>query len=116
MIAASMPMMASTHSISISAKPRSPRTALARAAANVGCRSTAAFLTVRAKGNDFVWRALTRRTIDVSVAPGIVGHEAAAQIGSVPAGRVVAARQRREAFVGVGVAPEVEIIKVERAG
>src|SRR6266581_6761774 len=116
MIAASMPMMASTHSISISAKPRSPRPFSARAAGNVGCCSTAAFLTVGAKGNDFVGRALARRTIDVAVAPRIVGHHTAPQIGPVPARRVVAARERGEAFVGVGVASEAEIIQIERAG
>src|SRR5260221_10667412 len=99
MIAASMPMMASTQRISISAKPCSPLPFSARAADNIGCRSTAAFLTVGAKGNDFVWRALARRTIEVAVTPGIVRHHAATQIRSVPADRVVAARERGEAFV-----------------
>src|SRR5216684_4114345 len=116
MIAASMPMMASTQRISINANPLSPPPLLARAAGNVGCRSTAAFLTVGAQGNDFVGRPLARRTIDVAMTPGIVGHQAAPQIRPVPSRRVVASRQRRKAFVGVGIAPEVEIIEIERAG
>src|ERR1700694_853934 len=115
MMAASIPMMASTHRISISAKPRSPVRS-ARAAGNVGCGSTAAFLTVRPKRDDFGGRALARRTIDVAVSPGIVGHHAAPQIRPVPARRVVAARQRDKAFVGVGIAPKIEVIEIERAG
>src|ERR1700687_6210801 len=115
MMAASMPMIASTHRISISAKPRSAMRS-ARAAGNVGCSSTAAFLTVRPKRDDFVGSVLARRTIDVAVPPGIVGHDAAPQIRPVPAGRVVAARQRGEAFIGVGITPKIEIIEIERAG
>src|SRR4051812_38027874 len=111
-----MPMMASTQRISIMAKPRSPRSFSARAADNIGCCTTAAFLTVGAEGNDFVRRALARRTIDVAVAPGIVGHHAATQIGAVPAGGVIAARQRGKAFVGIGETSEVEVIQIERAG
>src|SRR5258705_6582540 len=115
MMAASKPMIASTHRISISAKPRWPGCS-ARAAGNVGCRSTAALLTVRPERDDFVRRALARRTIDIVVSPGIVGHYAAAEIRPVPARRVVAARQCAEAFAGVGITSEVKIIKVERAG
>src|SRR3954451_6678509 len=111
MIAASIPMMASTQRISISAKPASPRPFSARAAGDISRCSTAAFLTVGAKGNNLVGRALARRTIDVTVAPGIVRHNAAAQVRPVPAGRVVAARQRGEALVAVGIAPKVEIIE-----
>src|SRR6202022_4405806 len=115
MMAASIPMMASTHRISISAKPRSPMCS-ARAAGNVGCGSTAALLTVRPERDDFVRRALARRTIDVAVSPGIVGHHAAPEIGPVPARRVVAARQCGKAFAGIGIMPEVKIIKIEGAG
>src|SRR5258708_28092232 len=116
MIAASMPMMASTQMISISAKPASPRPVSAGAGGNIGCRSTAALLTVGAKRDDFVGRVLARRAIDVAVAPGIVGHYAAAQIRSIPARCIVAARKRGQPFTAVGIAPEVEIIEIERAG
>src|SRR5260370_18240619 len=115
MMAASKPMMASTHRIAISAKPRSPMGS-ARAAGNIGCRSTAALLTVRPERDDFVGRALARRTIDIAVSPGIVGHHAAPEIRPVPARRVVATRQCGKAFVGVGITPEVKVIKIERAG
>src|SRR5260370_29004171 len=114
MVAASMPMMASTHRISISANPRSAMRS-ARAAGDVGCRSTAAFLTIGPKRDDFVGSALARRTIDVAVPPGIVGYDAAPQIRPVPARRVVAARQRGEAFVGVGITPKMDIIETEGA-
>src|SRR5437763_1866108 len=115
MIAAKSPMIASTQRISISAKPASvPRSA--RAAGNIGCRSTAAFLTVGAKRDDFKRRALARRAIDIIVAPRIVGHHAAAQIRPVPARCVVAARQRGEPLIGARIASEVEIIEIERAG
>src|ERR1700731_3440982 len=116
MMAASMPMMASTQRISISAKPASPPPRSARAAGNVSRCSTAAFLTVGAQGNDLIRRTLARRAIDVAVAPGIVGHDAATQIRPVPAGRVIAAGQCREALIARGVAAEIEIIEIERAG
>src|SRR4051794_1459570 len=123
MIPASMPMMASTQRISISAKPASlptkpapPRAFSARAAGDISRCSTAALLTVGAEGNDVVGRPLAGRAIDVAVAPGIVGHHAAAQIWAVPARRIVAARQRRQPFTAVRIAPEIEIIEIERAG
>src|ERR1700755_1416735 len=115
MMAASRPMMASTHRISISAKPRSPLRS-ARAAGNIGCRSTAAFLSVGPERDDFVRRALARRSIDIAMAPRIVGNHAAPQVGSVPARRVIGARQRGETLAGVRVSSEVEIIQIERAG
>src|SRR5260370_41065076 len=104
-------MTASTQRIAINANPLPPPPLLARAAGNIGCRSTAAFLTVGAKGNNLVGRALTRRTVEIAVTPGIDGHHPAPQIWSVPSRRIVAARQRREAFVAVGRAPEVQIIE-----
>src|SRR5690349_9149448 len=111
MIAASRPMIASTHSISISAKPdlehgigpangrtrwRGHRSA--RAACNISCRSTAAFLPVGAERDDFVGRAFAGRAIDIAVAPWIVRHHAAAQVWAVPALRVGGTRQGSKAL------------------
>src|SRR3954447_19543327 len=89
--------------------------ASARAACDVGCRSTAAFLSVGAERDDLVRRALARRTIDIAMAPRIVRNHAAPQIRSVPARRVVGARQRGETLAGVRISSEVEIIQIERA-
>src|SRR5215210_6611001 len=119
MIPASMPMMASTQRISINAKPASllakPASLVfsARAAGDISRCSTAAFLTVGAEGNDVVGRPLAGRAIDITVAPGIVGHHAAAQIWAIPARPIVAARQRRQPFTAVRIAPEIEIIEIE---
>src|SRR5258708_16883820 len=96
-------------------KPRSAPWA-AGGGGKVGWRSNAALLTVRPERGDFVGRALARRTIDIAVSPGIVGHHAAPEIGPVPARRVVASRQCGKAFVGIGITPEIKIIKIERAG
>src|SRR5258708_12438881 len=109
MMAASKPMMASTHRISISAKPRWPECS-ARAAGNVGCRSTAALLTVGPERDDFVGRALARRMIDIAVSPGIVGHHAAPDIGPVPPRPVVPPRQSLKPFAAVRLPPQVTII------
>src|SRR5438270_3918458 len=122
MIAASSPMMASTHRISISAKPAAPLSrgrramVLARAASDVAGRSTAAFLSVGAERDDFVGRALARRTIDIAVTPRVVRHHAAAQIGAIPALRVGRPRQRGKALGGARIPPEVEIVEIQRAG
>src|ERR1700722_20789716 len=115
MMAASRPMMASTHRISISAKPRL-LTRLPRATGDVGCRSTATFLTVGPERDDFVRCMLARRAIDVAVSPGIVRHHAAPQIRPVPARRIVGAGQRGQAFIGSGIAAEIEVIEIEGGG
>src|SRR5882757_7785116 len=104
MIAASMPMIASTQRISISAKPATPRVRSARSADDVSCRATAALLAVRSERDDVIGSAFAGRAIDVAVAPGVVGHHAAAQIRPVPARRVVAAGQRGEPLVAVRIA------------
>src|SRR4051794_38593874 len=88
----------------------------ARAAGNIGCRSTAAFLSVGPERDDFVRRALARRAIEIAMAPGVVWDHAAPQVRSVPARRVIGARQRGETLAGIRVPPEVEIIQIERAG
>src|ERR1700754_4028900 len=113
MMAASRPMIASTQRISISPKPRAPATALMRAADDIGCRSTAAFLTVRTEGRDGVWGPLARRAIQIDASPGIVGHHATAQIWPVPARLVVAACQRAKPLVRGRIAAEVEVVEVE---
>src|SRR5260370_32527932 len=121
MIAASSPIMASTQTISISANPaslrqRPRRPFLTRAADDIGCCATAAFLTVGAQRDDLVGRALARRTVEIAMAPGVVWHHAPAQIRPVPARRVVAAPQRGQAFTAVRIAAEVAIIEVDRRG
>src|SRR3954464_13053081 len=125
MIAASRPMIASTHRISISAKPCAlkpcalkpcaSRRPSARAADDVGCRSTAAFLTVRSERDDIVGRARARRAIDIDVTPGIVRPHPPAQIRPVPAGLIVAARQPGEALIRGRIAAEIEVVEIERA-
>src|SRR4051794_22242415 len=122
MIAASRPMMASTHSISISAKPAAPLSrgrramASARTAGDVAGRSTAAFLSVGAERDDVVRRALAGRAIDIAMAPRVVRDHAAAQVRAVPALRVGRPRQRGKTLGGGRIASKVEIVEVQRAG
>ena len=88
--AASIAMIASTHTISSKVKPRSRGvTHFSHGHVferNVGGDPAAAFLTVGSVGHDVIRPVLARRAIDVGVVPGIVGNVAALQIGSVPGG------------------------------
>src|SRR5882724_5127784 len=100
--AASSAMMASTHTISSKVKPRSAASLIFRGRAferNVGRDPAAAFLAVGAVGHDVVGAVFAGRTIDVDVAPGIVGNVAALQIRPVPGGYARRAlHQRRQSF------------------
>src|SRR5580704_6735305 len=109
-------MIARTQTISSRTTPRSPANPSVLPALNVGRRAGAAFLSVRAKGNNVISSVLARRAIDVRMPPRIVGNGAAAQVGPVP--RVDAARslgERREALAGARIATVVEIEQIERA-
>src|ERR1700704_979208 len=116
MIAASSPIMASTHRISISANPYSLLAGSMRAPADIGRGSAAAFLSVRAQRDDLERRAPARRAIYVAMAPGIARHHAAPQIRPVPALCVVALGQRGQPFIAGRITAEIEKIQVERAG
>jgi len=116
MMAASKPMMASTPQDLDQRETRWPACS-ARAAGNVGCRSTAALLTVRPERDDFVRRALARRTIDISCVPrdrwALRHREDTAR--SSPA-RCCRAVNAARPSLGVGDNARGQDNKIERAG
>src|SRR5262249_56807750 len=90
-MAARMEMMATMQTISRRVKPASPRSESSRPADDIGARSGSTFLAIRSVGHDVVSPVLPRRTIEVGVAPRIVGNDRALQVGSVPRHRTAGA-------------------------
>src|SRR5262249_10697407 len=109
-------MMASAHTTSMSVKPPSPAPRSARPAGDVGGRAGAAFGIVGAVGDDVIGAVLSGRTVDVGLAPRIVRHRSALEIGTVPgldvAGR---AHQRHQPFRRGRITAGVEVEQIERA-
>src|SRR5438105_15891172 len=109
-------MMASTHTISIRVKPASPLASSARPAGDVGRGTGPAFLPVSRIGDDVIAPVLSRRAIDVRVAPGIERNQPTFEIWPVPGGRAARAlHQRGQALGRVRITADVEEIEVERA-
>src|SRR5713226_708085 len=118
--AAMMAMSASTHTISSKLKPRSAPSLIFRTGrvlgGNVGGKTAAAFLTIRAVGQDIVRAAISGRTIHIGVVPGIAGDVATFEIRPVPGSYARRpAHQRRQAFRRRGKPACIEIEQVERA-
>src|SRR5450631_1289599 len=85
-----MPTIASTHTISSRVKPRCAWLFIFCGGhvldRNIRGDTAAALLAIGAIGHDVVRAAVSRRAIDVSVVPGIVGDVAALEIRTVPGG------------------------------
>src|SRR5262249_25014452 len=106
------------HTISRRVKPASPAVRSARPADDIGCRSGSTFLTSRAVRNDVeVGPMLSRRAVDIGVAPRIVGDSRTFQIRAVPRRQAAGTlHQRSEPFRAVRVPAVVEEIQIERTG
>src|SRR3984957_15547931 len=118
--AASMAISASTHTISSSVKPRSEALFIFGVdqvfGRNIGGKSAAAFLTIRAIGGDLIRRVISRCAVCVGMAPGIVRQDVALQVGSVPCCHARRAlHQRREPLRRRRKAAGIEIEQVGRA-
>src|SRR5262249_22937009 len=84
---------------------------------DIGCRSGSTFLAIRTIGHDIVGAVLPRRAVLIGIAPGVVGHDRALQVRSVPRHRAARTlHQRGQAFGARRVAAVVEEIEIERAG
>src|SRR5579872_5785152 len=115
-----MAMSASTHTISNKVKPRSEALLIFGAGQvfdrDIGGKPASAFLAVGAVGHDVVRPALSGRTIQIRMVPGIVRQAAALQIGAVPSGDPRATlHQSGKTFRGGRKATGIEVKQVERA-
>src|ERR1700730_14286485 len=113
-------MIARTHTISSSVKPRSAPSLIFCTShvldRNIGRDAGAAFLAIGAVGHNLVGPALARGAIDIGVAPGIGGDAAALEIRSVP-GCDTGCRlhQGRQAFLRRWKPAGIKIEQIERA-
>src|SRR5258708_4917303 len=117
MIAARPATIARTHTISRRVNPSSPEPSSACPADNICRRTGSPFYPVRAVGYDVERPVLARRTVDIGMAPRIVGNGAGSQIRAIPrldTARLV--RQRGEALGRRWISSDVEIVEDERAG
>src|SRR5262249_50780833 len=115
-MAATSATTASAHTISRSVKPSSQARRSARPAGDDRGRAIAASLAGGPIGEDVVRAMLSRGTVGIGTAPGIIGHGPALEIRPAPGGEPGRAlHERAEPLCGRGVASGVEIEKVERA-
>src|SRR6266853_127455 len=116
-MAASMAMMAMTPIISRRVNPSWPLTlSLGARGRNIGRRPGSALLPVCPVRDDFIRAAFSRRAIDVRLAPGVVRHVAAFQIGTIPCRQTGGGLDERgQPLRGGRVAPGVEVEQIERA-
>src|SRR5262245_65596475 len=100
------------HTISRRVKPASPAVRSARPADDIGCRSGSTFLTIRAIRNDVeVGPMLSRRAVDIGVAPRIVGEGRTFQVRAVPRREAAGTmHQSRKSFRPVRMSADVEVI------
>src|SRR5215211_109644 len=116
-MAARIARMATMHTISRRVKPSSPEPVSSRPADDIGCRSGSTFLTIRTIGHDIVSAVLPWRAILIRVAPGIVGHDRALQVRSVPGHRAARTlHQRSQPFRARRVTAIIQEVEIERAG
>src|SRR5262245_44194238 len=100
-ITARIATMARTHTTSMSVNPASAGSPSLCPAGDIGCCTGAAFLSIRAIGQDVVRSVLARRAIKVWPSPWVFGNDVAFQIRSVPAGYAARALHQRPETIGV---------------
>src|SRR5271170_357560 len=116
-MAASIAMIATTHTVSSSVNPSCAPTGLVIGRGrNIGRHPGSTFDAVGTVRNDFIRTVLSGRAVQISLAPRIVRHAAALEVRSVPGGESAGRLDERgKPLRARRISPGIEIEQLERA-